>query len=194
MKKYRTLVLNAGYQPISLFPEIHSIPAEDAVTRLCNETCHIVAEYDSYIKTPNHIIKWPAVIARNRFDLGDLKTILSAETLYYRDHGMCAYCGKTLTLTSKRVNSVTMDHIFPKSKGGLATWDNIVASCPMCNHTKSNELPVGKWKPKHVAYTPSYWELLKERKKFPIKIHHNSWLDFIGPWESEVRLVNNEKI
>jgi len=191
MKHYKTLVLNAGYQPISLFPEIHAIPAEDAVTRVYNlqlPTCRVVAEYDEYIKTPTYKIKWPAVIARIRHEQGDLRTALKAETLYYRDHGICAYCGKNLTLQSNQHNSITMDHVHPKSKGGLANWDNTVASCPNCNHTKSNALPVGKWRPSHKSYTPSYWDLLKARRKFPITIYHESWMDFIGEWEAEVKL------
>ena len=190
--QYKTLVLSPNYQPISLFPNAHWILAKDAVTRVYNgiePTCRIVAEYDTFIKTPNHDIKWPAVIARIKNDHDNMKATLSAETLYYRDHAVCAYCNQKLTLKTDRRNSITMDHVYPRSKGGRSVWNNLVASCPSCNHTKSNALPEGKWKPRFKAYKPTYWQLLKSRRKFPIKVYHESWLDFIGNWDAEVILV-----
>lgn len=33
---------------------------------------------------------------------------------------------------------LTLDHVIPRSKGGLHTWDNIVTACQPCNTAKSN--------------------------------------------------------
>src|SRR5690348_15700631 len=95
----RTLVLNANYAPISLFP-LHTIPAEDAITRVFNGTCDVVAEYDRKILTPNIDIKWPSIIARN--DQMKIKEVvkLRTESLYYRDHGVCAYCERPITINT----------------------------------------------------------------------------------------------
>ncbi len=137
----RTLVLNSNYMPISLFP-LHSIPVEDAVTRVFNGTCHVVFDYDRDIKTQYHEMKWPSVIARN----GHLKineaVKLRRDSLYYRDHGRCAYCETPLL-----IKDVTIDHVHPRSKGGHHDWDNIVSSCSDCNTKKGDLLPVGAWRP-----------------------------------------------
>lgn len=180
----RTLVLNANYMPISIFP-LESIPAEDAVTRVLNGTCHTVFDHDRKILTPTLEMNWPSVIARN--DQHQVKTDtvkLRRETLFYRDHGLCAYCEKPMTLSE-----TTYDHIHPQSMGGPHTWENVVASCGACNSRKGSHLPTGQWKPKHRAYQPDYWQLVSLRKKFPITIQSEEWIQFLGGWDAEVRVA-----
>ena len=41
----------------------------------------------------------------------------------------CIYCGNT---------SESIDHILPRSKGGLSTTENCVPACLACNGDKSN--------------------------------------------------------
>ena len=43
----------------------------------------------------------------------------------------CAYCGKQDV-------PLTLDHVFPKSKGGEDSGDNLVYVCKSCNSSKSN--------------------------------------------------------
>jgi len=50
-----------------------------------------------------------------------------------RDHHRCQYCGSTRRLT--------LDHVVPRSRGGLHTWDNVVAACESCNGVKGDRLP-----------------------------------------------------
>lgn len=176
----RTLVLNSNYMPISIFP-LHTIPVEDAVTRICNDTCRVVYEYSRKILTPKCVMNWPAVIART-----DAKQItegvrLRIESLYYRDHGLCLYCGKSITM-----QELTCDHVIPKSKGGKYEWTNIVSACPVCNCAKGNHMPVGKWRPRRFPVKPTYYDLLAARRKYPIIIDDESWLHFLGKWDSEV--------
>lgn len=175
----RTLVLDYNYFPISLFP-MHTLPVEDAVTRICNESCRIVFEYNRYILTPNLKMKWPSVIAR--LDRTRIKenVKLRAESLYYRDHGVCVYCEKPITFTE-----MTCDHVVPKSRGGRYEWTNIVSSCYDCNYAKGSQTPVGRWKPRIMPFKPNYYQLLESRKKFPITVGHESWIDFLG-WKSKV--------
>ena len=47
-----------------------------------------------------------------------------------RDHHTCQYCG-----SGKRL---TLDHVIPRSKGGLHTWDNVVTACERCNSLKGD--------------------------------------------------------
>ena len=50
-----------------------------------------------------------------------------------RDKGRCAYCGKA--------GATTVDHVFPKSRGGKNTWENLVACCMECNNSKDDRTP-----------------------------------------------------
>lgn len=182
----RALVLNADMTPISLFP-LHTIPVEDAITRVHNGTCFVVAEYDRQVLTPTVIMNWPAVIARKKYTHFEKYAVLNKETLYYRDHAVCAYCGKAL-----EVPDVTIDHVVAQADGGPHVWHNVVAACARCNSHKGNAPPTGRWKPKVEPFKPTHYQLLERRRRYPITLDHHSWLDYIGPWQGEVRIRNLE--
>jgi 5-methylcytosine-specific restriction endonuclease McrA len=61
---------------------------------------------------------------------------VSRKGILLRDCGACQYCGAVLP-----ANAMTMDHVVPKSQGGLATWDNLVACCFSCNNRKGGRTP-----------------------------------------------------
>ncbi|MCI0612129.1 HNH endonuclease, partial [bacterium] len=44
--------------------------------------------------------------------------------------------GKTL-----KSQEVTLDHILPKSRGGVSSWENLAACCSKCNVRKGSRLP-----------------------------------------------------
>lgn len=60
---------------------------------------------------------------------------MKRSTIYSRDGNICRYCEVPLT----RENA-TIDHILPKSKGGINRPDNYVAACRKCNLRKGNKL------------------------------------------------------
>ena len=51
-----------------------------------------------------------------------------------RDAWTCTYCGES-------ANEV--DHVYPKSKGGEDTLDNLVAACRRCNIKKKDAVFLG---------------------------------------------------
>jgi len=53
--------------------------------------------------------------------------------IFARDNYTCRYCGRRMDLT--------IDHVFPKSRGGKATEDNLVTCCNHCNSTKWARTP-----------------------------------------------------
>jgi len=59
-----------------------------------------------------------------------------------RDGYRCRYCGSKLA-------PFHIDHVYPFSKGGESTFDNLVVSCQICNLRKHNT--VGMW-PKPIGY------------------------------------------
>jgi hypothetical protein len=59
-----------------------------------------------------------------------------------RDKFKCVYCGRSPKEDGVKLE---VDHVFPKSKGGNDSMDNLVAACWECNQGKKdliiNELP-----------------------------------------------------
>lgn len=50
-----------------------------------------------------------------------------------KDNNFCWYCGKELP-----PSELTIDHVFPRSKGGKNNMDNIIMACKSCNSSKGN--------------------------------------------------------
>ena len=61
------------------------------------------------------------------------KRKITRRAVFARDGWTCQYCGSR--------SNLTVDHVIPRSKGGLSSWDNIVASCAPCNRRKGDHLP-----------------------------------------------------
>ena len=55
--------------------------------------------------------------------------------VFKRDNWTCQYCG----FASKNPKSLTVDHVYPKCKGGGTQWTNLVTACPKCNSKKGNK-------------------------------------------------------
>lgn len=61
------------------------------------------------------------------------------KTLRAKRQVRCYWCGRKIS--GKHIH---IDHVIPVSKGGHFTIDNLAASCPPCNHSKSAK-PIAKW-------------------------------------------------
>lgn len=53
-----------------------------------------------------------------------------------RRNRRCYWCGKEL---AKNGRNCTLDHIFPRSRGGQNTIDNLVLACGSCNMSKGSK-------------------------------------------------------
>ncbi|ELS32926.1 MULTISPECIES: HNH endonuclease [Pseudanabaena] len=81
-----------------------------------------------------------------------------------RDNHTCQYCGSNKKLT--------IDHVIPRAKGGLNTWENVVIACESCNHRKGNRTPqeanmplrIKPKAPMHptVAFAEKFWRSQQE--------------------------------
>ncbi len=59
------------------------------------------------------------------------------QTLATRDGGArCRYCG-----ARKKIYRLTIDHVVPRSRGGVDALTNCVLACNQCNHDKADKLP-----------------------------------------------------
>lgn len=59
---------------------------------------------------------------------------VSRRLILARDNWICKYCGEY---------GDTIDHIWPKSRGGPNTWGNLCAACHDCNEAKA-DTPLGE--------------------------------------------------
>lgn len=113
------------------------------------------------VRSPNIVLYVPEHI---RLTMGNPERIwrvppVNRRELLRRDNHICQYCGATRNLT--------IDHVIPRSKGGLHTWDNVVTACGTCNSQKGDRLlsEIGmslKVKPKApmhpaIAFAEQFW-------------------------------------
>lgn len=61
---------------------------------------------------------------------------LSRKNIYLRDGHRCQYCGKKFV-----TSELTIDHVLPRSQGGVNAWDNLVCACFKCNQKKAGRTP-----------------------------------------------------
>lgn len=81
-------------------------------------------------------------------------------TLFKRDHGLCAYCGKV-------AQHPTAEHVMPESRGGAYSWTNLVTACLRCNTRKGARTPEEAGMPLlYVPYRPvrNEWMILSGRR------------------------------
>lgn len=96
----------------------------------------------------------------------------SRENIYARDGHRCQYCGKIFP-----EKELTLDHVFPKSRGGKDEWDNIVTCCKACNQKKADKTPSEAGMPLiNEPHQPKdYWDF--ELRKFD-NIENLHWKDY----------------
>lgn len=90
---------------------------------------------------------------RRRVPAGQRKRILA------RDGDRCVECGAPNGGT--RETALTMDHIVPRSRGGLTTDENLQALCKPCNEAKADwgegeYVEATPWVPAHCSCPPSF--------------------------------------
>ena len=152
MRKVKmVLVLNRYWQPIRLTGLYQAISKVYSGKALFVHKDFSVYNWDQWVNKWNKTIikeedkicsislkiKKPQVILLT--DYSGYKIKLPKPTrknLMLRDRSCCQFCGKKYSS-----NMLTMDHVKPKSRGGLTVWENIVLACKKCNSTKDNRTP-----------------------------------------------------
>lgn len=114
--KTSILVLNSDYNPINI------CNARRAIVLLLKRKAHFITEkvirLVEYIKVPYQ------KLTQNH---------PSRNLIYKRDNYTCVYCGAK--------ENLTIDHVFPSSRGGKNEWENLVCCCNNCNTRKGNRTP-----------------------------------------------------
>jgi len=127
----QTLKLDSSYKPIGI------VDSFNAFSLVYRGKAVIVESYDTALRTGTKSFPEPAVVVLTRFvDYQFFKIGCTRRNIYKRDSYICQYCQKEFP-NSK----LTLDHVIPKSQGGLRSWNNLVTSCMKCNQRKGNRLP-----------------------------------------------------
>lgn len=125
----QVLLLNASYEPLT------TLPLRRAICLVLREKAEIVHQDSSgaVLHSATMVVEVPSVIRLRRYVRIPFRTRvpLTRAALMRRDNYRCAYCGH---------RAETIDHVIPRSRGGKHTWENCVASCMTCNHSKADRL------------------------------------------------------
>ncbi len=124
----RTLVLNAGYEPLAI------VPFRRAITLVLSGKAVILVADETPVRSAERTVPRPAVVVLTRYVRipYQRRVPLSRRGVLRRDGHRCCYCGRAAS---------TVDHVLPRSRGGQDTWENLVAACLPCNGRKGDSTP-----------------------------------------------------
>jgi 5-methylcytosine-specific restriction endonuclease McrA len=171
------LFLDADWQPLRIEPWTR------AITDLFLGKVEVI-EYsrDRTIKGVAREVPMPAVVRVLRRFRRDRQGIrFSRVNIYTRDGFACQYCGERLD-----TEDLTFDHVVPRSRGGHASWTNIVTACMACNVAKGNRtLAECGMRPLAMPAVPTARQLYENGRAFPRRAPHASWRDYLY-WNVEL--------
>lgn len=175
----RCLILNSSYEFLNVTPSWFQ-----GVRLLAKDRIKPLVSYQKVVKAGREDFQIPAVaVLKHYAQVGRRRqsfTLPTHKNILVREGMACAYCGHPLTL-----NSVTKDHVVPRSKGGKDDLLNVVACCTPCNGKKADKTVAEaglklRVQPRHLTNDEKLSVLLKcqgdaiERKVW------NGWLEETG--------------
>ncbi|MDG1116928.1 MAG: HNH endonuclease [Flavimaricola sp.] len=177
LRQHPALVLNADYRPLSYYP-LSLWPWQEAVKAVWLDRVDIVAEYDEVVRSPTTVIRIPSVVVLKDFVKPQKRVAFTRFNLFLRDEFCCQYCGAK--------GDLTFDHVVPRARGGVTSWENVVAACSSCNLRKgSRSLRQSGMTLRKPTRQPSAEELRNMGRKFRPGHLHDSWMDYLY-WDAEL--------
>ncbi len=189
-----TLVLNRNWQPVGVATVARSITKVYlGVARVVDPEDYQLYDWtdwstlnpragEKFIQSQRLQVRIPEVIALTGYSGLPEKTVaFSRRNVFQRDKYTCQYCG-----VQPGSDELTVDHVLPRSRGGMSTWENCVLACVECNKRKANRTPdqAGmrlRRKPARPAWKPLY---AAQHKRIA------SWAKFISDSYWTVELEN----
>jgi 5-methylcytosine-specific restriction endonuclease McrA len=96
-----------------------------------------IREQDAAVHTVRGPIRVPTVIVAVNFaKVPKKRPKLCARTIRERDGNRCQYTGRLL-----HPDEGSLDHVVPRSRGGLDAWENLVWAAKEVNQRKADRLP-----------------------------------------------------
>jgi 5-methylcytosine-specific restriction endonuclease McrA len=169
-----TLVLNRSWIPVHITSvrraltlvyvgHARAVNPDDYSLHSFNDWRHLWDGHDNgnghgrYMHSTLLCVRIPDVIVLSAFN-GFVRheVRFSRQSIFDRDGTTCQYCAKRFTRSR-----LTLDHVYPTSRGGADTWDNLVVACHKCNVRKAARTPEEAHmplirKPKKPAWAPHF--------------------------------------
>ena len=124
----QVLVLNAGYEPLSL------VSVRRAIVLLLREKAELLEATQQMLYSADRTIPVPLVIRLVHYvRLPHRRVPPTRVAVMLRDAYTCQYCGD-----KPGQIGLTVDHVIPRSRGGDHGWHNLVTACIRCNQRKGN--------------------------------------------------------
>ncbi|MDQ7054911.1 MAG: HNH endonuclease [candidate division KSB1 bacterium] len=127
---HKVLILNQNYEPIGV------INAKKALILIYLGKAELIERRPDWaIRTVKENYPYPSIVRLIAFvRLPRRGVILSRKNILKRDGFRCQYCGR-------RNKPLTVDHVIPKKRGGVDSWENLVCACVECNNKKGHRTP-----------------------------------------------------
>lgn len=164
----KVLLLNNNFTIISFIGE------RKAIRLLFKDKADPIYYWDNIeIRAGNNfIMRYPSVLKMKYYVRRNfVKMPFSRKAVLKRDNFHCQYCNEYLS--SSRA---TIDHIIPKSFGGISSFINCVVACYYCNNKKGNKTleQVGMSLINQPVIPAPYMSILSDQD-----LWHESWDRFI---------------
>ncbi|MGB3178165.1 MAG: HNH endonuclease [Albidovulum sp.] len=177
LKHYPALVLNADFRPLSYYP-LSLWPWQEAIKAAYLDRVTILAEYDEVVRSQRTAIRIPSVVVLKDYVKPQKRVAFTRFNLFLRDEFCCQYCGSK--------GDLTFDHVLPRSRGGVTSWENVVAACAPCNLRKANKLlNRSGLSLNRMPHRPNAEEMQRAGRRFPPNYLHESWVDYLY-WDAEL--------
>ena len=196
---HQVLVLNRLWQPVNVCSArrafslvflghadvVHTDPDQLYATHDAHSWLQISARHQGpdVVRTVTHQVRIPAIIVTTRYDrLPRQEVKFSRQNIYQRDDHTCQYCGVQF-----EPRNLNLDHVIPRRRGGMTTWENVVCSCIRCNTRKADKLPADAnmfplKEPKAPRWRPLFTAGRREERSYS----HESWQHFLDPSPARV--------
>ena len=93
--------------------------------------------HQDWVRTVNFDIEVPRVIRLLKYEMFPRNVVkFNRRNIFLRDENRCQYCGHKFP-----THQLSLDHVIPRSQGGLTNWENIVCACLKCNVRKGGRTP-----------------------------------------------------
>lgn len=172
-----TLLLNADGKPISLIP-LSAVSWQDAMRLTFTGKAKVISYHEDWVVNTAHSpFRVPSIIMSTVYFRPKTGVRYNRSNVFLRDNYQCQICGGVFDH-----RDLTIDHVMPRSLGGGTNWANVTTACMDCNSRKGNDasiLPINK------PYRPTYYDLVRNRKKLPIHINDLEWNTFLQ-WPEEL--------
>jgi 5-methylcytosine-specific restriction endonuclease McrA len=124
----RALVLNATFEPLGI------VSARRALLLVLDTKAELVHATERLFRSERAAFPEPSVVRLARYVRipHERSIAVNRRTVFARDSHHCQYCGSP---------AESIDHVVPRSRGGLHAWENVVAACRRCNTRKEDRLP-----------------------------------------------------